>query len=905
MAQEVIKIEPDDIYTMQPERFPNPTVRDSLTIDQAIHLSYTDTFIDRPAIGKDHWARFQFEVDTIHNIKRINFTFSQSDKLVLFVPKKQGGFQRYEAGLLIFDEPIIEFHHASRIVINTAQVDFTRPFYFKNIPLTFFGNKAVNTDVSFETYSYIPVFNKDTYKDSIRSYETFEFTFAMLIGMIIIAFVFMILHFAIIRKIYFLYFSLYMFCLIFNYGYRTFYFYNLYAGIKPILYFYFNQNGQLLAHLFYMFFFVSFVDMKNNYKKLYKVVNGTIYFFLGFIVAYNALILINPYTSYHLLLVNSVIHIISFLNLLYVIYAFIKKGTLETKIMAIGSACVVIGYIIAFNIGFFILVPIIVLEAAVFMSVLSYLDLKKYKVILESKKKKEMDILKSDFYANISHEFRTPLTLIAVPIEEKLSDKKLSEKDRTNFEMIQRNNKRLLGLVDQLLEMSKAESGYQKLQINKGNILGVISAIADSFVYKAKQKGVTYIISVEKNRENRWYDRDIIEKVTINLLSNAIKYTSEGGGIVCRAFIKEGILYLKVKNTGKGLSKEQSEKIFERFYQVDNYQPGSGIGLALVKELVKLHKGTIQVESKPNEWIAFKVGLSVHKNDFKNSDIRIETSEKTFAPELLTPCFTNGVLVKEETSKKRNNELPVILIVEDNEDLRMLLKETFEKAYKVIVAKNGRLGIDLALNHIPDLIISDIMMPVKDGVELTRELKNDECTCHIPIILLTAKVGEDNELVGIVNGADDYIVKPFNMKVLISKVKNIIKLRQKLQDRYRRESEINPKMIATNSIDEKFWGRVNDILLIKLMDSSFTADEFSKSMGMARMTLHRKLRSLTGLSTTEFVNVERLKKAAQCLRSSDLTVSEIATDVGFDTISYFNKCFKDIYRCTPTEYRRR
>lgn len=898
-SQEKIRVKADTNYLIQPERYPKPIARDSLTVQQAAFLNFSKDQIDDPIVGKDHWARFRIEVN-VSNVESIDFVFSQCDKLMLYVPLKEGGYKQYQTGLLIFEEPIVEFYDASKIHITTKKVDFDRPFYFKSTPMSFYGYNAVYGDFSLTAYKSFPTSYKKEYQETIRGNENFEFIFAMLIGMIIISFIFMIIHFLIIKKVYFLYYSLYMFCLIFNYGYRTFYFYNFYAEVKPILYFYFNQNGQLLAQLFYMFFYRSFIEMKQNYPKLNKINNWTIACFIGFIIFYNSMIFVNPYWTDHLLFVNIAIYLITLINLGYLIYAFVKKNTIETRIITIGTIFLIIGYIIAINSSFFVLVPIVAIEAAIFMSVLSYLDLKKYKMVLESRKEKEMNTLKADFYTNITHEFRTPLTLISVPIQKKLEDQSLSEEERIDFEMMQRNNQRLLGLVDQMLEISKAESGTQKLKITKGNVLDEITILADSFIYKAENKNITYAIHIDTINTDTWYDRDVVEKIVTNVLANAIKYTPRNGKVVCKASIDNAKLYFEVKNTGPGLSKEQVAKVFDRFYQVDAHQSGSGIGLALVKELVKMHQGKIAVTSKPNEWTTFRIQLAVGKGNFTTSNSVFET-DKSVVPYISNQSLQSNKPVTQKI--KEDTELPIILIVEDSKDLRDLLSKTFESRYEILVAEHGKKGVELAFAHIPDLIISDVMMPVKGGIELTQELKNDQRTSHIPIILLTAKVGEEHHLKGVQTGADDYIEKPFHHKILIHKVNNSIAARQKIRDHYQKGFEITPQKLEINGVEKRFWNGINEVAKTKFEDSSFTADEFSKEMNMSRMTLHRKLKNLTGLSATEFITSQRLKSATYFLKNSDLNISEIAIQVGFETISYFNKCFKQTYHCTPTEYR--
>ncbi|WP_179320309.1 response regulator [Winogradskyella helgolandensis] len=513
-------------------------------------------------------------------------------------------------------------------------------------------------------------------------------------------------------------------------------------------------------------------------------------------------------------------------------------------------------------------------------------------------KLKELDVLKSNFFANISHEFRTPLTLISSPINDVLADDSISDKKRQQFTIAKQNSERLLELVNQLLDLSKIDAGHLKLQLQKGNVLQLISALSDSFSYHAKQKHIIYVINIEQDEETVWFDKDAIEKITVNLLSNAIKYTGEGGTVTCKAYVDNKNLCIEVKNTGKGLTAHELKNIFERFYQTNEQNQGSGIGLALVRELVELHKGTIEVSSIPNEETLFKLSLCIDKNNFKKESIVAEASTDKVQPEI--PLFTSSTIEDEE--KFTSGNLPILLIVEDNDDLRNLLKQIFEEQYNVIVASNGKIGVDLALEHIPDLIISDIMMPEKDGITLTKELKNDERSAHIPIILLTAKAEVESQFEGVETGADDYTIKPFNKKLLVLKVEKLIESRRQLQLRYSQELVLLPKDIAVTNLDEKFLKKVETILEKNLIDPSFNVTEFSEAIGMSRMQLHRKLKALTGLTASEFIRSQRLKLAAKILKSSDINMSEVGYSVGFNDHSYFTKCFKDAYNCTPTEF---
>ena len=514
-----------------------------------------------------------------------------------------------------------------------------------------------------------------------------------------------------------------------------------------------------------------------------------------------------------------------------------------------------------------------------------------------NKKLREIDALKTNFFTNISHEFRTPLTLISTPIQESLEEADLPTEKRKHFEIAERNMKRLSSLVDQLLELSKIESGHRKLMIERSNPTQLIGAWMESFLYLAKQRNMNFKTEIRNKETEAWVDRAALENVIVNLLGNAIKYTPQNGQIKVEASIKNGVLNLLVQNTGTGLTKTQMKTIFNRFYQTNTHNEGAGIGLALVKELVELHKGSIAVSSMPNKWTSFNVRLSVDKQRLPAALHHSKAAAVQHSPSVVSD------FIETPTEESPNDkELPILLVVEDNADVRVLLHDLFKKEYTVILAKDGQEGITKAIEQVPDVIVSDLMMPVKDGITLTKTLKEDERTCHIPIILLTAKAGDEHELTGIHVGADDYITKPFNRSILKTKVTNLIAVRKKLQARYSQELILKPKDIAITTLDEQFLEKVQEVLDNKLAESNFSMEAFSKAVHMSRMQLHRKLKALTGLSASEFIRSQRLKLAAQILTQSDISISEVGYRVGFNDPAYFAKCFKEVYQCTPTEY---
>ncbi len=502
------------------------------------------------------------------------------------------------------------------------------------------------------------------------------------------------------------------------------------------------------------------------------------------------------------------------------------------------------------------------------------------------------------FFTNISHEFRTPLTLILGPIQELLKKKNLKSEWRNDFLLIRRNSNRLLSLVNQLLDISKLESGNLKLKVNNGLIIPFVEALIKEFSFCATQKKITYIVDIQSSKEYVWYDKDMVEKIITNLISNAVKYTPVNGTIICESTIDEKFFYFNIKNTGVGLTDKEIEKVFNRFYQIDNHIQGIGIGLALVKELVTIHKGTISVKSIPNEWTHFNAKLPISKsafckNEFDNNS-NLETVDEISGKEPIEWQDDKAIV---------NKENPIMLIVDDNIDLRMYLKELFKNEYQVYLAKNGREGLDLAVKHIPDIIMSDVMMPVLDGIKLCNYLKTDQRTSHIPIILLTAKAGEENELEGIQTGADDYITKPFKNILLKAKVNTLLNNRAKTRKFYNHEIELKVATFSHNLTEEKFFNLLQEVINDKLQDVGFNVNDFSKFVGMSRMQLHRKLKATLGINASEFIRTERLKSSKELLHDSNLTISEIAYTVGFNDANYYSKSFKKLFKISPTDFR--
>ena len=519
---------------------------------------------------------------------------------------------------------------------------------------------------------------------------------------------------------------------------------------------------------------------------------------------------------------------------------------------------------------------------------------------------KDIDDIKSRFFANISHEFRTPLTLIQGPlqkIEEEVKDNApngFTEVPLRQIKIMRRHTDRLLELVNQLLDLSRLDSGKMNLQVIKGDVMQIIKVLAASFESMAERKQIHYYIHLPEQTTIAFFDKDKLEKIVTNLLGNAFKYTPEKGSVALNVECNEDRLRLEVDDSGPGISKKDLAKIFDRFYQVEGSEDkGSGIGLALVKELVDLYRGQISVSSEPGKGTRFKVSLPAGKNAFNENEI--------VYGEWKDNAINSNRAIEEDSDNvdflnpAGSDQLPLVLIVEDNNDLRRFIYETLEKEYKVIEAANGKEGYEKAIAEIPDLIISDVMMPLMDGFKMTEKLKNNSHTSHIPVVLLTAKAGQQHKVEGLETGADDYLNKPFDAKELTVRIQNLIQQRKLLRRKFAGEIILKPSEIAVTSADEKYLTSVMQAIEKNMSDEDFGVEELAKEVAMSRSQLHRKLIALTNQAPSEVLRSTRLLRAKELLQKKYATPSEVAYKVGFSSHTYFSKCFKDEFGISPGE----
>lgn len=512
----------------------------------------------------------------------------------------------------------------------------------------------------------------------------------------------------------------------------------------------------------------------------------------------------------------------------------------------------------------------------------------------ESQRLKELDAYKTKLYTNVSHEFRTPLTLISAPIKKRLEDPDLSPPLRGELRAIDQNANQLLGLVDELLDLSILESGTAKLRVELRDLDVMLRASVACFVPLAENKGLALDYRIAEIKD-AWFDVDVVLKIVNNLLGNAIKYSPEKGKIQLKAHrTASRSLHLEISNSLPPHSFPDLDTIFERFYQADQNTDGFGIGLSLVRELTKLAHGNISVSRSETHTICFVVELPLHKTAFAATELK--------EPSPLVPLTE---IAKLPLEPKAPVEKPLLLIIEDQRELQHFISGLFKEEFTIITADDGKTGIERALKTIPDLIISDIMMPLASGIEVCNTLKEDERSSHIPIILLTAKSRLEDELQGIGTGADDYMIKPFHPEKLRARAKNLVTERIRLRKNFEQQAILMPRELSLAPLDQQFLERTQKVMDQHLLEPDFNANQFSREMGMSRMQLHRKLKALTGLSTSAFIRSQRLKSAIPMLQNTQATIAEVCYSTGFNSPSYFIKCFKETYGRTPMEYMRK
>ncbi|HLP35475.1 two-component regulator propeller domain-containing protein [Lacibacter sp.] len=544
----------------------------------------------------------------------------------------------------------------------------------------------------------------------------------------------------------------------------------------------------------------------------------------------------------------------------------------------------------------------------------------------EEEKKEEIHQMQLQFFTNISHEFRTPLSLITGPVE-KLLKEDASSTNNHMYRVIQRNANRLLQLINELMDFRKAESGVLKLQVMPGNIPLFIDEIAEEFSELAIQKNISFTVSGTTDFNAVWFDRQVLEKIIINLLSNSFKYTQDYGKIELQVLdslekfqpkfenellIKhnhstEPFIYFLIADNGTGISKESIPHLFERYYRVSDTHLGSGIGLALIKTLTQLHKGNISVYSEYNKGTEIIIAIPVNKKAYGKKEQWMKNTEspvrlESLATQPILPTAVEASTVSPTDKESNTSKEYLVLVADDHAELRSFLKESLEQQYKIIEAADGKEAMEKTLEHFPDLIISDIMMPVMDGIDYCRLAKTTVETAHIPFILLTAKDGLESRIEGTETGADYYFSKPLSIDLLQLTMRNIFAQKEKLKEHYRKDQYAEVKELAHSSKDKQFLEELLAIIEKNLPNPEMDIDFVCTEIGMSRTKLYNKIKSITGQPIGDFIRTIRLRKAALLMTQGEHSITDIMYSVGIQTQSYFSKAFKQEFGKSPTQY---
>ena len=541
-------------------------------------------------------------------------------------------------------------------------------------------------------------------------------------------------------------------------------------------------------------------------------------------------------------------------------------------------------------------------------------ELKRQKEQLEivSKQLEEATQAKLLFFTNISHEFKTPLSLILGPVQTLLAHNSLPKEEQDLLFLIKKNSNRLLHLISEVIEFRSYENGKMQMYFTKGNLKRFLTELNSFFSDRIKQKKLNFQFLAEDTSFEMAFDKEKVEKIYFNLLSNALKFTPQGGSINV-SLTKEDlplppskgeVAVLRVFNSGSYIPKDKQNEVFEHFYKINPDSEGSGIGLALVQALVASHNGTISVESTEGEGTTFVIRLPFTQEQVSAKAVYDSNYIETHL-DLLPSLPESAEKLKLPTASPSAPEKPTVLIVEDNEDMRQFIRYILSDSYNLIEAENGEEGFEVAKKHLPDVVISDVMMPKTDGFDLCQLLKTNVATNHIPVILLTAYALDEQKQVGFESGADAYISKPFNVRLLKTRVRKLIENRKKIRESFSNFLLNETKQETLGKVEQQFITDFTQYVENSIANPELNIDEIADTLGLSRSNLYRKIKSLTDYSPNELIRTIRVKYAKQLLNSKAKSISEVAYEVGFSSPSYFAKCFKDFYNESPTEYLER
>ncbi|MDR1556390.1 MAG: response regulator [Tannerellaceae bacterium] len=523
---------------------------------------------------------------------------------------------------------------------------------------------------------------------------------------------------------------------------------------------------------------------------------------------------------------------------------------------------------------------------------------------IKVKQQEELNQVRTNFFTNISHEFRTPLTLIIGPLKRLISEDGSEERKKTGL-LILRNAERLQHLINQILDLNKIEEGKMRLHVQELELVSFVSNCVNIFTELMRQKQISLTYVWNPDKIEAWYDPDMLDKCLNNLLYNAFKFTPHGGKIHVEVRKNEdGKILLTISDTGIGMNQETLTHLFDRFFQGDTHQnyTGTGIGMHLTKTIIELHKGSISVQSEEGRGSAFFLTILPGKAHFKAEELRKKEEQSSSSTEEEAYMKELRELTSRPPEREGDTEPARLLLIEDNYDMRFYIRQELSASYLIEEAVDGKTGLDKARRLMPDLIITDIMMPEMSGTELCRILKSDPETCHIPIIILTAQDDMNHRLEGVESGADSFITKPFSTKYLQVRIEKLIEIRRRMKERFSKSIYMDAQEVTLTSMDERLLQKVIDYVRANIENPELSVEQMSRELGMSRTHLHRKLKALTGKSPVEFIKMIRMKQAAYLLTTGKLSVSEVGYKVGYNTPSYFSSSFNAYFGMSPTAY---
>lgn len=849
---------------------------------------------------------YQFYISPQIESKELILSAGYSDLTEIFVPFKKT-YQKYIVGRHTKKRVKFGVFDKSYVVIPIDSINFNNPFYFNKVAISRTG------EINQSSIGSVIISNNaslwKTKKDSLIGYSHTKLLFLVIFS--IAMFIFLV-NYIVTRDINFLNYSIYLLFTILIFITVIPFLVNFLTKINPLLIDAVVNSSVILTSICYFNFVIVFVEVKQKFPKIYPFVKLVINTSLVLGIFSFFQILIWPYFKYRFILLNSFDIAFLVISVFVFIYLIFKKLTLLDRIVLMGSFLLIVGQLLSFSTGeqlYFLFA--VVLEIIAFSSVVSLKNKVtlthnlKYEASLKeetlrTKNLQELDTLKSNFITNISHEFRTPLTIVlgyVSNLKKKFEESSLENQDLITIE---KNSENLLGLVNQMLDLAKLEQGKLSINMQKSNLANYIKMLIKSFEYQAKEKKISLQFSTTLQDAILDFDAEKIRQIVSNLVSNAMKFTEENGKISI-VLSEKGLAYqISVIDTGRGIPTKDIPKIFDRFYQIENnhfkISQGTGIGLALTKELVHLLDGSIHVTSSIGEGTQFEITLPLTREAYDKENLLLE---KTHVD---TPIYTP------KSTKKLNEEnAPTILVVEDNKDMLRYILSCVQHRFKTITASNGKKGFEKAISKTPDIVISDVMMPVMDGFELTQKLQQEIATNHIPIILLTSRAMREDKMEGIQSGADVYLTKPFQKEELLLRIDTLIKKRRILQERYQLGSMILKKKSNHELLEDKnvlFLNKAITEVHKHLEDASFNAKNLSQALALSESQLYRKLKAITNYSTAIFIRNIRLNRAKELLETTSKSVSEIAYEVGFNDPKWFSKVFKETFDKTPTSFRK-